>query len=203
MTDKYLEDVKFLIVDDNAFMRTIIRRVLSTLHAEQVREASDGGDAFEIMQTFVPDIVILDWEMKPMDGLEFTRKVRLSRDSPNVFTPIIMVSGHSERGRIVAARDSGVNEFVVKPISAKSLFDRVQAVIERPRPFVRLKNYFGPDRRRKVVGHGAEERRVAKPAMVKSPDRPMRQSEVNVFFNPDSAPDGDAGDDDAGDGDAG
>ncbi|MCZ6606559.1 MAG: response regulator [Alphaproteobacteria bacterium] len=190
MAVKYLEDVKFLIVDDNAFMRTIIRQVLSALHAEQVREASDGEDALQIMQTFAPDIIILDWEMKPMDGLEFTRKVRLSRDSPNVFTPIVMVSGHSERGRVVAARDAGVNEFVVKPISAKSLFDRIQAVIERPRPFVRLKSYFGPDRRRKTVGRGEEERRVAKPAMVPAPDHPMRQSEVNVLFNPDSAPDG-------------
>ena len=190
MADKYLKDVKFLIVDDNAFMRTIIRRVLSALNAEQVREASDGEDALEIMQTFVPDIVILDWEMKPMDGLEFTRKVRLSKDSPNVFTPIIMVSGHSERGRIVAARDAGVNEFVVKPISAKSLFDRIEAVIERPRPFVRLKSYFGPDRRRKTVDHGVEKRRVAKPATAPPPDQAMRQSEVNALFNPDSAPDG-------------
>ncbi len=193
MADKYLKDVKFLIVDDNAFMRTIIRRVLSALHAEQVREASDGEDALQIMQTIVPDIIILDWEMKPMDGLEFTRKVRLSKHSPNVFTPIIMVSGHSERDRIVAARDAGVNEFVVKPISAKSLFDRIQTVIERPRPFVRLKSYFGPDRRRKTVDRGGEERRVAKPAMVPQPDHPMRQSEVNVLFNPDSAPDTDAG----------
>ncbi|MFQ5620150.1 MAG: response regulator [Rhodospirillales bacterium] len=200
MADKYLEDVKFLIVDDNAFMRNIIRRVLSALHAEQVREADDGEDALGIMQNFLPDIIILDWEMKPMDGLEFTRKVRLSKDSPNVFTPIIMVSGHSERGRIVAARDAGVNEFVVKPISAKSLFDRIQAVIERPRPFVKLKSYFGPDRRRKTLERGGEERRVAKPEMVPPPDHPMRQSEVNVLFNPDSAPDGG---DDAGDGDAG
>lgn len=190
MEDKYFKDVKFLIVDDNAFMRTIIRRVLSALHAEQVREASDGEDALKIMRTFVPDIIILDWEMKPMDGLEFTRKVRLSRESPNVFTPIIMVSGHSEPGRIVTARDTGVNEFVVKPISAKSLFDRIQAVIERPRPFVRLKSYFGPDRRRKTVEHEGEERRVAKPATAPPPDRAMSHSEVNALCNPDSAPDG-------------
>ena len=125
-----------------------------------------------------------------MDGLEFTRKVRLSRESPNVFTPIIMVSGHSERGRIIAARDTGVNEFVVKPISAQSLFDRIQAVIERPRPFVRVKRYFGPDRRRKTVEHGGEERRVAKPATAAPSDQAMSHSEVNALFNPDSAPDG-------------
>ena len=60
MADEYLKDVKILIVDDSAFMRNIIRRVLSALHAEQVREASDGEDALEIMRTFVPDIIILD-----------------------------------------------------------------------------------------------------------------------------------------------
>ena len=189
MADKYLKDVKFLIVDDNAFMRTIIRRVLSALHADQVREAEDGEDALDLMRTFVPDIIILDWEMKPMDGIEFTRKVRLSKDSPNVFTPIIMVSGHFERRRVVAARNAGVNEFVVKPISAASLFDRIQAVIERPRPFVRLKRYFGPDRRRKKVEHGEDERRVVESAMVPPPDQAMTQSEVNALFNPDSEPD--------------
>ncbi len=195
MADKFLKDVKFLIVDDNAFMRTIIRRVLSALHAEQVREAGDGEEGLQIMQAFAPDIVILDWEMKPMDGLAFTRKVRLSKDSPNVFMPIIMVSAHSERGRIAAARDAGVNEFVVRPISAKSLFTRIQAVIERPRLFVRLKDYFGPDRRRKAVEHAGEERRVAKPEVVPPPDDPMRQSEVNTLFNPGAEPDtdGDAG----------
>ncbi len=195
MADKYLKDVNFLIVDDNAFMHTIIRRVLSALNAEQVREASDGEDALQVMQTFVPDIIILDWEMTPMDGLEFTRKVRLSKDSPNDFAPIIMVSGHSERGRIVAARDAGVNEFVVKPISAKALFDRIQAVIERPRPFVRLKNYFGPDRRRKTVDHGGAERRVAKPATVPPHDQARRPRAVNVVCQRDApAAGGDKGD---------
>ena len=190
MTDKYLEDVKFLIVDDAAFMRAIIRQALADLHAGQVREAGDGEEALRLMETYVPDIIILDWEMKPMDGLEFTVRVRLSEDSPNVFTPIIMVSGHIGRGRIVAARDAGVNEFVVKPISTKSLFDRIQAVIERPRPFVRSKRYFGPDRRRKTAAHGEEEHRVAKPATVPPPDHAMRHSEVKALFNPASEPDG-------------
>ena len=114
MADEYLKNVKFLIVDDNAFMRAIIRQALAALHADQVREAADGEEALRLMETYVPDIVILDWEMKPMDGLEFTVRVRLSKDSPNVFTPIIMVSGHFERRRVVAARNAGVNEFVVQ-----------------------------------------------------------------------------------------
>ena len=198
MADEYLKNVKFLIVDDNAFMRAIIRQALAALHADQVREAADGEEALRLMESYVPDIVILDWEMKPMDGLEFTVRVRLSKDSPNVFTPIIMVSGHFERRRVVAARNAGVNEFVVKPISAKSLFDRIEAVIERPRPFVRLKRYFGPDRRRKKVEDGEDERRVVTSAMVPPPDQAMTQREVNALFNPDSEPDTDGDKEDTG-----
>jgi len=62
--------------------------------------------------------------------------------------PVIMVSGHTERARIVAARDAGVNEFIAKPITARNLFLRIAQVVERPRPFVRASSYFGPDRRR-------------------------------------------------------
>ena len=59
-----------------------------------------------------------------------------------------MMTGHSEKSRVYEARDAGVTEFVVKPITAKAIFDRIQAVIFRPRPFVKTADYFGPDRRR-------------------------------------------------------
>ena len=63
-------------------------------------------------------------------------------------TPLVLMSGHTEQWRVNMARDAGVNEFLAKPISAKTLYDRILAVIEKPRPFVRTKNYFGPCRRR-------------------------------------------------------
>jgi two-component system, chemotaxis family, chemotaxis protein CheY len=62
--------------------------------------------------------------------------------------PIIMVSGHTEKHRVEAARDAGVTEFLIKPITGHSLFSRIAEILERPRPFVRCDNYFGPDRRR-------------------------------------------------------
>lgn len=177
MSEKYLENVKFLIVDDNAFMRTIVRRVLAALDAEHIREAANGAAALKIMQTYQPDIAIVDWEMQPLDGLEFTRMVRTADDSSNPFLPIIMLSGHSEHNRILAARDIGINEFVVKPISVKTLFERIEAVIERPRPFIRIKGYFGPDRRRRDVKHEPD-RRDAK--------RHQRMIEAATKTDPDS-----------------
>ena len=161
VSDKQLEKVKFLIIDDNAFMRTIVRSVLNALNANQVKEAADGVDALKIMKNFQPDIIIADWEMRPVDGIEFVRMVRIGSDSRDPFVPIIMLSGHSENARVTVARDAGINEYLVKPISASTLFSRIEAVIERPRPFVRAKDFFGPDRRRRDVGYRGEERRKA------------------------------------------
>ncbi|MEE8394133.1 MAG: response regulator [Rhodospirillales bacterium] len=172
MTQSYLAKIKFLIVEDNAFMRTIVRRVLAAFEVGEIMEAAEGKEALKILESFDPDIAIIDWEMEPMDGIEFTKTVRTSDDSSHQFLPIIMLSAHSEINRITEARDAGVNEFVVKPISAKVLFDRIQSVIERPRQFVRLKEYFGPDRRRRTIMFSGPERRE------------MKQDEVNVMFNP-------------------
>lgn len=70
--------------------------------------------------------------------------------STHPFVPVIMVTGHSEKSRVYEALNAGVNEFLVKPVSAKGLYSRLISVIERPRPFVRSKTFFGPDRRRRA-----------------------------------------------------
>lgn len=183
----YLEQIKFLVVEDNNFMRTIVRRVLNALGAHDVKEAVDGAEAMKLLQTYQPDICIVDWEMTPLDGIDFARMIRLGEDSPNPFMPLIMLSGHSERQRVMVARDAGVNEFVVKPISATALFSRIRAVIERPRPFVRTKNYFGPDRRRHAdAKYQGPERRGDGIDKRAAPDESMGQDAINALFNPDT-----------------
>ncbi|MCH7692469.1 MAG: response regulator [Proteobacteria bacterium] len=144
-----LESVSFLIVDPNAFMRSLIKNVLHVFGAEKFSEANDGADAFKAMQNLVPDIIITEWMMEPLDGLDFTRLVRTGKDSLNPFVPIIMMTAYSEKQRVVEARDAGITEFIAKPLSAKTLMARVTAVIEHPRPFIRSPRYFGPDRRRR------------------------------------------------------
>ncbi len=159
MAEKYLENVRFLVVDDNMFIRTTVRLVLKTMGSREIKEASNGADGLKLLQGYQPDIIIVDWEMEPINGIEFVQQIRGNQDTPLAFIPIIMLTGHSEQERVTAARDAGINEFVVKPFSANGLFTRIQAVIERPRPFVKVEGYFGPDRRRKTVPIEGDDRR--------------------------------------------
>ncbi len=106
-------------------------------------------------------MVIADWLMHPLDGLDFTRIVRTADDSKRPQTPIILMTGHTERENVVHARDAGVTEILAKPISARSLHDRIISVIINPRPFVLCQSYTGPCRRRQIVGtYAGPERRI-------------------------------------------
>ena len=160
MVDAYLSNVKFLVVEDNQFMQSVIRRVLSSLGARDIRVCPNGADALKVLEEFSADIVITDWAMEPLDGIELTRNIRTAPESLDPYVPIIMLTSYSEMIRIVEARDAGVTEFVVKPISVSVLFSRIQAVIERPRSFIRTKDFFGPDRRRKEMEFEGPDRRT-------------------------------------------
>jgi len=129
-------------------MRILLRTLLGGLGIEEVHEAPDGRTALELLHRVDPDFVLTDLSMAPVDGIAFTREIRNSVASPNPFVPVIMVTGHTERARVLAARDAGVTEFLAKPITARSLFLRIAEIIDRPRPFVRADEFFGPDRRR-------------------------------------------------------
>jgi len=179
---EYLTNIKFLIVDDCAFMRSTIRRILTTLGVQEMCEAGDGAEALKIMQTWPADIILLDWEMAPFNGIEFTNMVRNSSDITNAFIPIIMITAHSEYWRISKARDVGITEFLVKPISVATLFSRIRNVIEHPRPFVNAPGFFGPDRRRCHKLTRQTERREHDPDQV-LPDHIMNQDEINDYFN--------------------
>jgi CheY-like chemotaxis protein len=124
--------------------------------------------------------------MAPMDGLALTRFLRTSPASPDPFLPIIMITGFADRERVHAARDAGVTEFLVKPISAAALFSRIYSIIANPRPFVRIGGYFGPDRRRRVDTFGIDERRQRNqpsPADRALARQPLSQTEINILFN--------------------
>ena len=144
-----LENLRILLVDDNQHMRAIVSAVLAGVGVRHLREARDGAEALASLRDWPADVAIVDFQMFPIDGVEFTRMVRNAPDSRNPYLPIVMMTGHSEMARVVEARDAGVTEFVVKPVTAKSILERLQAVIYRPRPFVRSATYFGPDRRRR------------------------------------------------------
>jgi CheY-like chemotaxis protein len=156
--------LRFLVVDDNPHMRRILRTLLQGFGAREVHEAADGAAGLEAFNQFTPDIVIIDWAMPIFDGLEFTRMIRQPDTNASPFTPIIMLTGHSERKRVTAARDAGVTEFMVKPISPKALHQRIINIVANPRRYIKTKTYFGPDRRRNNAANysGLERRKVGK-----------------------------------------
>ena len=143
-----LRSLHVLLVDDNPNMRAIVAAMLKSVGVGRLSEAEDGVVALELLRREAIDIAIVDFRMKPMDGAAFTRAVRSEGDSANPYLPVIMMTGHSEKSRVTEARDAGVTEFVAKPVKAQTLLTRIEAVILRPRPFVRSPSYFGPDRRR-------------------------------------------------------
>lgn len=153
-----------LVVDDNAHMIAIVRSTLLALGINRTWESRDPAQALEIVRQEAVDIVITDFQMPILDGVEFTQLVRTSNDVRNPFIPIIMLTAYSERSRIMAARDAGVTEICVKPINARELWAKIAMVVNHPRPFVRTRSYVGPDRRRRNAPFEGEERRTTHPA---------------------------------------
>jgi two-component system, chemotaxis family, chemotaxis protein CheY len=139
-----------LVVDDNHYMRVIVCTMLRAMGVVHIREASDGAEALEIVRDWRPDVIIIDLVMEHLDGVEFTRLIRTGTDSPHPYVPIIMLTGHTDRAHVIAARDAGVNEFVAKPLTARALIDRMRSVIDNERAWVKSSSYTGPDRRRRA-----------------------------------------------------
>ena len=163
--------LRFLVVDDNPHMRRILRTLLHGFGTREVYEAEDGANGLEMFSHYVPDILITDWMMPIFDGLELTQMIRQPGANGNPYAPIIMLTGHSEKRRVTMARDAGVTEFLAKPISANALYDRILSAVANPRPFIRTKTYFGPDRRRSNTSSyvGPERRNGGEAEIIEQP----------------------------------
>jgi CheY-like chemotaxis protein len=149
MSGYRFDRLKVLVVDDNQHMRKLVSTILQAFGVIQIFEAADGNRAWTMLREANPDVIVLDWMMEGMTGIELVKMIRTSPQTPNPFVPIIMLTGYTQIDHVRIARDSGVNEFLAKPVSVKALMSRLVSVIEHPRPFVRTKAYFGPCRRRR------------------------------------------------------
>ena len=163
IVDIDLSPVHVLIIDDSRYARSFIKSALFSFGVRNVSEAGDGPDGITALRERKIDLVLVDHDMEPMDGVGFTRLVRAGevecRD-----VPIIMVSGMAEMEKVIEARNAGVNEFLVKPVSADSLFRRVRNALVNPRPFVVTDAYVGPCRRTvQRPGVEGDDRRTAPP----------------------------------------
>jgi CheY-like chemotaxis protein len=143
-----IQSLGVLVIDENQYMRKVTRDLLMNIGVRAVYEASDGIAGLDVIRTLAPDVVILDWNLPLLNGAEFMRIVR----SPGVFPmpdiPIIVLTSHGERWRVIEAARLGVNEYLRKPVSAQALLDRLTLILAKPRPNVQLGDYYGPEPRR-------------------------------------------------------
>jgi len=155
------DQLRFVVVDDNAHMRRILRTMLRAFGSREIYEAEDGASGLEAVEGYQPDILITDLKMPIFDGIELIQMIRNPDGFSQAYLPIIVLSAYSEKDRVIAARDAGANEFLCKPVSAATLYGRVENIIKNPRPFIRTNNYFGPDRRRQEQPFSGEDKRLA------------------------------------------
>lgn len=138
-----------LVVEDSPPMLEVVVNALKLLGVGQVYQARNGESGFQQFVKIRPDIVLTDWEMEPVDGLELIKWIRRDSMSPKRTVPVIIMTGYAASMRVAEARDKGVTEFLVKPFTANELARRIAYVIDSPRDFVETHEFFGPDRRRR------------------------------------------------------
>jgi two-component system chemotaxis response regulator CheY len=139
---------KVLIVDDEYYIRKVIRTLLLAMGCTKIHEAPDGASGLESIRALAPDVVLLDWEMPGIDGAEFVRRVRSPQSFPYPAVPIIMLTGHGERSRVLEAVRLGVHEFLLKPVSSSALQARILSVLTKPRNMIKRGEYYGPEPRK-------------------------------------------------------
>ena len=155
-----LDNIRVLVVDQNVHFRQLLRTILQSVGARTIDLSGCPLAGFETYCRHEYDMVFADFDMDPLSGYDFVDLIRTSRQSPNPYVSIIMLSAASNKERIQLARDHGVSEFVAKPFSVDSVIKHLEVAIECQRSFVRTGTFFGPDRRRKSsLDYAGPERR--------------------------------------------
>ena len=147
-SDKQIQGLNVLVADKNHFMRRLTRTMLMNLGAKSVVEAADGLAALEAIRTCDPDVMFLEWDLPVLDGMEVIRIVRSPGVFPRPNLPIIMLTARSHRSCVMRALRAGVHEFLLKPTSPKALRDRLTSVLLKPRPMMKLGEFYVPQPRR-------------------------------------------------------
>lgn len=146
--------IAVLVIEDNDASRRLVIELLRASGFENVNFARDAEEAVTQMQGQNPDILLLDWNLPGMSGLDLVRQIRAASQKADArFTnpevPIVMLTARQRARDVTAARNAGVNAFVVKPFSTASLLKAVCGSLTRKRRFVAEPAYAGPDRRRR------------------------------------------------------
>ena len=161
-----------LVLDENHYERGISLDQLRIMGLGRVLCAASTAEAWEMLSSAIPSILLMEWLDRAGDGLDFVRRIRMSEGLPNRALSIFMLTGRGSQAEVEQARRAGADGFLRKPISALALQQRVKRVITHPQPFVVTASYVGPCRRRRrgdlnylgpmrrlddVAEHGADE----------------------------------------------
>ncbi len=120
-------NMNVLIVDDYKTMLRIIENLLKQLGFKNVHQATDGSMALKVLRDMPVGLIISDWNMQPMTGLQLLKEVRA--DNAIKGTPFIMITAESKTENVVAAKEAGVNNYIVKPFNAETLKQKISAVL--------------------------------------------------------------------------
>lgn len=142
-----LTGLQILIIDDNRFHRSLIRNALASQGIHGHWEAEDTKTAEKVLVDETIDLMILDNNMPDEKGIPFVERLRRGKTTGDARTPVIMLSAYGDERVIVAARNAGVHEYILKPFNIMTLLKRIQATFLYPRDFVIAPGYVGPDRR--------------------------------------------------------
>ncbi len=148
MAEWRMEDLRILVADDNLESVALLEELLSGLGVETVYCASSGWEALALLGSEPIDLLICERSLRTMNGLELTRYLRAEPTSPSPTVPIVMISERVDQPILLEARDTGINEFFLKPPSRESLARHIDVALNVPREFVRSNAYVGPSRRR-------------------------------------------------------
>lgn len=182
MKSKPLKDIKILIAESDPHLGRVLFQVLERMGFKDIKLVRDGEAALASLQQQPRDILLTEWQIHAVDGINLTREIRRSQQALNRLLPIIMMTARAERQDVEVARDAGITEFVVKPYNTHTLFKRIQQVIDNPRGFLLAEQYVGPDRRRRVLPLSHDERRMFVPEVVlEAPSEPILESPMLVL----------------------
>jgi CheY-like chemotaxis protein len=143
----HLCGLAYLVVDDSRFARALIKSILHGFGIRNLIECESAKQALGMLQSTKIDVILADFEMPEMTGVEFTWRLRRSKDELVQRIPVIMVSTHADESRIRLAINSGVNEYLPKPFAPADLYARIERSVLAPKPFIVAPGYIGPDRR--------------------------------------------------------
>ena len=121
------KEMAILVVDDYKTMLRIIRNLLKQLDFGNVDDATDGAEALKKLRGKEYGLVISDWNMEPMTGLQLVREVRSDKKLKKL--PFIMVTAESKTENVVAAKEAGVSNYIVKPFNAETLKQKMVSVL--------------------------------------------------------------------------